>query len=297
MTTLWCARCPRKATACCATRAPISDRAPGERWYASRHAVSYKLMPVFERGGFADTMEVAAPWSRLETLYDGVRAALGRTAVVMAHMSHVYPEGGSIYFSFAGAGTRDRYEATWKAALDAVLEGGGTLSHHHGVGQLKARHAAAEVGPAVAGWRALKGELDPDGLLNPGRLFVDEGVEDPAVQPSPHPADDHLARTPVHATLQERTRVAEPLWPWTRLPGLPGGSVHRGRAAGSRWRRRWVAGPVGSGGVRGRRWGRICAVGWPASREPRAPGPPRPRGRGGWGVPRSRLRGRSPLGC
>ncbi|MBX2798731.1 MAG: FAD-binding oxidoreductase [Myxococcales bacterium] len=193
---------------------------PGERWYRSRHAVSYKLMPIFERGGFADTMEVAAPWSLLPEVYRSVRAALGRTTVVMAHMSHMYPEGGCIYFSFAGRGDRDVYGQTWEAALSAVLAAGGTLSHHHGVGLLKARHAAAEIGPAIAGWRALKEDLDPDGLLNAGRVFVDAGLQ--AVEPSPrHPPEDHLARSASTASVEERSSVAEPSWPWRTFPGLP----------------------------------------------------------------------------
>ncbi|MEC7945931.1 MAG: FAD-linked oxidase C-terminal domain-containing protein, partial [Myxococcota bacterium] len=61
---------------------------PGEYWHAHRHDVSYKLAPIFAGGGWADTMEVAAPWSRLHALHDGVRRAIGARAVVMAHFSH-----------------------------------------------------------------------------------------------------------------------------------------------------------------------------------------------------------------
>lgn len=191
---------------------------PGQRWFASRHAVSYKLMPIFERGGFADTMEVAARWSELEATYRAVRAAVSRTAVVMAHMSHVYPEGGCIYFSFAGHGDERTYTRTWDAALEAVVASGATVTHHHGVGALKARAASREVGPAAAVWRRFKAELDPSGVLNPGRLFVEVPPEDPGPAPALR-ENDGLARSPVEAPLS--ARPAEPAWPWERLPGPP----------------------------------------------------------------------------
>lgn len=219
---------------------------PGQRWYASRHAVSYKLMPIFEQGGFADTMEVAARWSDLEGVYHAVRGAIGQTAVVMAHMSHVYPEGGCIYFSFAGRGDPEVYRRTWSRALDAVLAAGGTLSHHHGVGSLKAAAAAREVGPAVAGWRALKAQLDPAGILNPGRLFVDVPGGDPG-PPAPLRPEDHLARAPIGAGLEARRALGEPLWPHERLPGLP-------RWQRSPWQTSWIE-------VAGEVDGRRCLLG------------------------------------
>lgn len=194
---------------------------PGERWLHSRHHVSYKLMPIFERGGFADTMEVACRWSQLVPLYEAIRAAVSRTAVVMAHMSHVYPEGGSIYFSFAGRGDPEVYRRTWEAALQACLSVGATVTHHHGVGELKARAASAEIGPAIAGWRAAKAELDPQGVLNPGRLYVD--VPPLAAAPGDLAAEDGLARAPARASLEARRDAAqvaggEPMWPFERLP-------------------------------------------------------------------------------
>ncbi len=150
---------------------------PGERWFAHRHAVSYKQAPIFVAGGFADTMEVAATWSRLPELHRAVRAAIGRHAVVMAHFSHAYPEGCSIYFSFAGRGRLDVYDAVWRDALAAVRVAGGTVTHHHGVGQLKSAAAARELGAAIDTWRDLKQRWDPDGRMNPGRPLPTDPVE------------------------------------------------------------------------------------------------------------------------
>lgn len=157
---------------------------PGEHWYAHRHEVSYKLAPIFSHGGFADTMEVASLWSGLPGLYAAVREALGRHALVMAHFSHAYPEGCSIYFTFAGNGDEATYLAAWRDALEAAAAAGGTVAHHHGVGQLKMEAAGRELAGLAPTFRALKARLDPAGVLNPGRLFP-PGAHRPADRPAP----------------------------------------------------------------------------------------------------------------
>lgn len=148
---------------------------PGQRWLENRYAVSYKMSKVFEAGAFVDTMEVAATWERLLDLYDGVRRAVGRHAFVMAHFSHAYPEGCSIYFTFAGwAPTRQaaeqKYDAIWRDGLTAATRAGGTISHHHGVGLMKGPFMAEEHRDSMVVYQALKASLDPDGILNPGKM-------------------------------------------------------------------------------------------------------------------------------
>jgi len=152
---------------------------PARKWLLHRYSVSYRQAPVFAAGLFSDTMEVAAPWSKLGALYDGVRRALGEHVFVMAHMSHAYPDGCCIYFSFAGTadggeGTWEErsertYDAAWRAALAAATEAGGTIAHHHGVGRSKAPRIGAEIGDLDV-VRALRRTFDPRGILNPGNL-------------------------------------------------------------------------------------------------------------------------------
>jgi alkyldihydroxyacetonephosphate synthase len=148
---------------------------PGRAWFEHRYAVSYKMSPLFREGAFVDTMEVAATWDRLGDLYREVRAALSRHALVMAHFSHAYPEGCSIYFTFVTqrhgrAAEEAAYDALWRDALAATSRVGGTISHHHGVGVLKAGAMTAEHREAMTVLRALKRALDPDGVMNPGKL-------------------------------------------------------------------------------------------------------------------------------
>lgn len=154
---------------------------PGEHWYENRYNVSFKQSKVYASGLFVDTMEVAATWDRLLPMYRAVKRAIARDAVVMAHFSHAYPEGCSIYFTFAGVhpdrddpdGTLARYDRIWKNGLSAVHESGGTIAHHHGVGESKAGHMAREHGPGGARFlSALKSAFDPSGTLNPNKLGV-----------------------------------------------------------------------------------------------------------------------------
>ena len=151
--------------------------APGERWLKNRYAISFNMSKAFDAGAFVDTMEVAVPWERLGELYDSVRAAVSPLAFVMAHFSHAYPDGCSIYFTYAAAAQGQvaataQYDAIWRAALGAATRAGATISHHHGVGLLKAPFMATEHGEAMRVMRALKHALDPAGVMNPGKLGI-----------------------------------------------------------------------------------------------------------------------------
>ncbi|MCA9673004.1 MAG: FAD-binding oxidoreductase [Myxococcales bacterium] len=148
---------------------------PGLHWWDRRYAVSYKMSPMFAAGALVDTMEIATTWDRLLELYDEVRKALSRDAVVLAHFSHAYAEGCSIYFTFAAA-AKDRassealYDELWRRGLDATTRVGATISHHHGVGLSKAAFMSREHGEALSVYRQAKHALDPDGVLNPGKM-------------------------------------------------------------------------------------------------------------------------------
>jgi alkyldihydroxyacetonephosphate synthase len=151
---------------------------PGWAWLRHRYAVSYRMSPVFRDGAFVDTMEVAASWDKLLDLYHSVREAISVHALVMAHLSHGYADGCSIYFTFVGttpardgaAAARRKYDAIWRDGLEATTRVGGTISHHHGVGLLKAPYMAGEHREAMAIFQAAKKSFDPDGIMNPGKM-------------------------------------------------------------------------------------------------------------------------------
>jgi alkyldihydroxyacetonephosphate synthase len=154
---------------------------PGERWLAHRYDVSFGMSKAFAAGAFTDTMEVATTWDKLLPLYRAVKEAVAPYAFIMAHFSHAYVDGCSIYFTFVGAvpggdGARaaaeHRYDQIWRSAQEAVVRVGATISHHHGVGLLKSPRMHDEHGEAMRIFGALKQVLDPHGILNPGKLGV-----------------------------------------------------------------------------------------------------------------------------
>lgn len=145
-------------------------------WLEHRNDVA-ALEALISRGYVVDTMEVAGRWRDLPSIYEQTVSALQAvpgTVAASAHQSHSYPEGGCLYFTFAGSvdgDDRDRYyRAVWDAGTRAVLAAGGALSHHHGVGLNRNRFVADALGPAVEVLRAAKAALDPKGILNPGKL-------------------------------------------------------------------------------------------------------------------------------
>lgn len=190
---------------------PLGEE-PARHWLAHRYSISYRQSAVYTSGAFSDTMEVAAPWSRLEALYKNVREALGRHVFVMAHLSHAYPDGCSIYFTFAGsakdaATAEATYDAAWRDAIDAAIAAGGTLSHHHGVGRSKAARLGAEIGLGVELVRALGRTFDPAGIFNPGNLVP---PEDPPRRPaSPAPTSPVLDRLSMLVRAAGTTRLCD----------------------------------------------------------------------------------------
>jgi len=95
---------------------------------------------------------------------------------VTCRTTHAYPDGVCLYFSFNGQGRHGALADQWweikTAASDAVMAGGGTISHHHAMGRDHKRWARQELPPAFRGAiRAAKRELDPGAIMNPGLWF------------------------------------------------------------------------------------------------------------------------------
>jgi alkyldihydroxyacetonephosphate synthase len=159
----------------------------GHRWYHGRFNSPYVRDPMMDRGIGIDTLETSTRWSSIGNLHKAVTTALteamnanmpaeGGRGLVMAHVSHSYPDGASLYFTFVFPRQLDREIEQWqaikRAASDAILENRGTISHHHGVGTDHAPWLAEEKGPiGYELLRSVKRELDPTGVMNPGKLL------------------------------------------------------------------------------------------------------------------------------
>ncbi|MFK7986545.1 MAG: FAD-binding oxidoreductase [Sandaracinaceae bacterium] len=158
-------------------------RGPGNSWYENRFEMPYLRDPLMDHGVGIDTLETATVWSNVPRLYAGVTGALrrtmasrGHTGIVLAHLSHTYAAGTSLYFTFLFPRDLDDAVGQWRAlknaASDAIREHGGTISHHHGVGVDHTPWVGDELGALGVGMlEAAKRSVDPAGIMNPGKLF------------------------------------------------------------------------------------------------------------------------------
>jgi alkyldihydroxyacetonephosphate synthase len=158
-------------------------RSPGRAWLASRFSAPYLRDELLTHGVMVETLETATPWSNVQALHGRVGRAIeealracGTPGLVMCHVSHLYETGGSLYFTFLARQLEGEELAQWQAvkaaASAAIAAGGGAITHHHAVGRDHAPWMESEVGRAgVRALRALKAELDPAGIMNPGKLL------------------------------------------------------------------------------------------------------------------------------
>lgn len=188
-----------RALAICARHGALPlGKKMGERWYGGRFTMPYLREPMMDRGIGVETLETAVPWSKLPTLHRALRAAIeeaateasGTRCVVMAHISHTYTTGASLYFTFvwrlrggerrgdiegerrAAEVALEQWAAIKKAASAAIQAGGGTISHHHGVGADHLPWMAEEKGGlGVEALAAARRAMDPTLMMNPGKLL------------------------------------------------------------------------------------------------------------------------------
>jgi alkyldihydroxyacetonephosphate synthase len=156
--------------------------APARAWEHGRFGAPYLRDSLLSAGALCETLETATSWSNVPALKTAVTEALttslaesGTPALVLCHISHVYPTGASLYFTVV-AGQRGNPIEQWRkaktAASDAMMRTGATITHHHAVGADHRPWMRDEIGDlGVAVLRAVKATLDPAGILNPGKLI------------------------------------------------------------------------------------------------------------------------------
>jgi alkyldihydroxyacetonephosphate synthase len=152
---------------------------PGEAWAAGRFNAPYLRDSLLDVGVLVETLETVTFWSNRDRLYTAVKAALegalGEGTMVLCHVSHVYATGCSLYFTVASAGGEqplERWLGAKRAANDAIVASAASITHHHAVGTDHKGWLTPEIGEVgVDILRAIKRELDPAGILNPGVLI------------------------------------------------------------------------------------------------------------------------------
>lgn len=165
---------------------------PARAWERGRFSGPYLRDELLTRGVYVETLETAASWTRLDATYTAVRGAIlnalearGGTGYVQAHISHVYPDGASLYFTFLGGLEPDglaQNARVKKAASEAIVAAGATITHHHAVGTDHAPYLEAEIGAlGIEVLRGIKATLDPTGIMNPGKLIPAPGNATPSI--------------------------------------------------------------------------------------------------------------------
>ena len=154
---------------------------PGRAWERGRYQAPYLRDSLLDLGVLVETLETATFWSGVEDLYAAVKGALERElggdngpTLVLCHVSHVYETGCSLYFTVAarqGDEPVEQWRRAKRAASEAIVARGATITHHHAIGTDHRPYLEAEIGAVgVRVLRAVKAELDPTGVLNPGVL-------------------------------------------------------------------------------------------------------------------------------
>jgi alkyldihydroxyacetonephosphate synthase len=158
-------------------------KGPGASWKKERFRTPYLRDFLLDHGVAIDTMETAFEWSKLEEghtrVLAAIRAATERHAgggLAMGHVSHSYPDGACVYFivlyPVRPSDALNQWREIKRVTTDAIVAAGGTLSHHHGVGTDHVPWLAREKGAlGVEAIKALKHTFDPEGIMNPGKLF------------------------------------------------------------------------------------------------------------------------------
>jgi alkyldihydroxyacetonephosphate synthase len=155
----------------------------GRSWEHGRFQGPYLRDTLMGMGAMVETLETSHTWSRLADLHAAVSGAIrdslaaqGTPGLVFCHLSHAYEDGASLYFTFISRARRGAEIEQWRvvkrAASEAIVAAGGTITHHHAVGRDHAPYMKAEVGETgIDVLRAVKEQLDPTGIMNPGKLI------------------------------------------------------------------------------------------------------------------------------
>jgi alkyldihydroxyacetonephosphate synthase len=155
----------------------------GRSWERNRYQGPYLRDTLMDMGALVETLETSHTWSRLGDLHAAVGAAIrdsltaqGTPGLVFCHLSHAYADGASLYFTFISRARHgeevEQWRAVKRAASEAIVAAGATITHHHAVGRDHAPYMAAEVGETgIESLRAVKERLDPAGIMNPQKLI------------------------------------------------------------------------------------------------------------------------------
>jgi alkyldihydroxyacetonephosphate synthase len=152
-------------------------------WRQAFLAAPYVRDVLIAMGVLSETFETAITWERFAAFHERVLAATreamrdvcGHDGLLTARFTHVYPDGPAVYYTVLAPARRGEEVAQWaqikRAASDAVIDAGGTITHHHAVGRdHRPWYERQRPEPFAAALRGAKSAVDPHGIMNPGVL-------------------------------------------------------------------------------------------------------------------------------
>ncbi len=154
-----------------------------DRWRSAFLRAPYLRDAMVSLGCIAETFETAVTWDRFAELHEAVTTAAERSlsglcggGTLTCRFTHVYPDGAAPYFTVLAPSRHGEQLAMWdevKAAVsEAIIDSGGTISHHHAVGRDHRRWYDRQRPDLFAETlTAAKSAVDPRGFLNPGVLI------------------------------------------------------------------------------------------------------------------------------
>lgn len=161
----------------------------GSKWAQNRFRGPYLRNTLWELGYAADTVETAGDWPKVKKLMEGAEQAareafaeFGEKVHCFTHLSHLYPQGSSVYSTFiyriapgGFAPNLERWQRYKRKVSEAIVANGGTISHQHGAGMDHAPYLPAE--KTALGMKTiaeLARHFDPNGIMNPGKMLAED---------------------------------------------------------------------------------------------------------------------------
>lgn len=148
---------------------------PVRKWLEQRYSSAYMRDPLMDLGIMTDTLETAVTWENLLKVWKAAHEYVARRskAFMMIHISHVYENGANLYFTFLSpmekGNEKNDFTTFHRGLVETILEHGGSISHHHGVGRVLGPWMEGHLGrSSMELLRAVKKHLDPNNIMNPG---------------------------------------------------------------------------------------------------------------------------------
>jgi alkyldihydroxyacetonephosphate synthase len=143
-----------------------------KQWERGRYSDVHMRDDLFDYGIIIDTLETGVTWDNLQRVYEAVRSFAKQRpqTLCLTHCSHFYPQGTNLYFIFIlRPENEEEFFQFRKGAMDKMVEHGGSISHHHGIGRMFAPWMETYLGKEqMEVLRALKRHFDPNNIMNPG---------------------------------------------------------------------------------------------------------------------------------